>query len=207
MSKCSVQEKKECVSIRARRSVKSAFFPLGMKTLFHKGGNRGWKSGQRPGKLDQQHGVYNKTQHSTTSVIQLPCTTLVKECCEYKRKILSNPWRRWLRCRKASQAEAEGLRKPCWPMRPSGSEWPCEHEGDLVFSNPCLARQLFQLLMTSTPDTWTNLRNWTCEHTFASLEVCNLQIPMEAACCTDHCRPGMAQSTFYALTDASRHQS
>ena len=27
-----------------------------------------------------------------------------------------------------------------------------------------------------TPDIWTNLRDWACEHTFASLKVCNLKV-------------------------------
>ena len=130
-----------------------------MKTLFHKGGNRGWKSRQTPGKLDQQHGVYNKTQDSTMSVIQLPHTTPAKECCECKREILSNQWRCWLPCRE------KGL--PSRGRGPGKTPLTCEALRlwvTLVVSNPCLAHQVSQLCMTSTPDTWTKLPKWICEH-------------------------------------------
>lgn len=125
-----------------------------MKTLFHKGGNRGWKSRQRPGKLDQQHGVYNKTQDSTMSVIppRLKSAVSVRE--------RSSPIGRcWLPCRE------KGL-----PSRGRGpGKTPLSREAlrlwvTLVVSNPCLAHQVSQLCMTSTPDTWTKLPNWICEH-------------------------------------------
>ena len=35
-----------------------------------------------------------------------------------------------------------------------------------------------------TPDTWTNLRDWTCELTFTSLKVHNLKVRMEGTYCT-----------------------
>ena len=34
-----------------------------------------------------------------------------------------------------------------------------------------------------TPDTWTNLRDWTCERTFASLKVHNLKVRMQGTYC------------------------